>query len=132
MASDNLQPQSLDDRAPMADAIELLTVSWANQRAFNSSLDFPLWQRRCLTTTNYLNNCFIGIEDGPANSALLRHGGHLRVPLGLAERSFFGCCFIGLLCGTLMARMMAGVMTADEECHGRWTRHKWKQQGVQE
>jgi hypothetical protein len=42
MASDNLQLQSLNDRAPMADATELLTVPWVNQRAFNSSLDFPI------------------------------------------------------------------------------------------
>ena len=41
MASDNLHLQSLNDHAPMADAIELLTVPWANQRAFNSSADFP-------------------------------------------------------------------------------------------
>jgi hypothetical protein len=31
-----------------------------------------------------------------------------------------------------MARMMAGVMSAGEECHGGWTGHRWKQQGVQE
>jgi hypothetical protein len=42
MASDNLQLQSLNDRAPMADAIELLTVPWVNRRAFNSSPDFPI------------------------------------------------------------------------------------------
>jgi hypothetical protein len=41
MASDNLHLQSLNDRAPMADAIELLTVPWANRRALNSSQDFP-------------------------------------------------------------------------------------------
>ena len=42
MAFDNLHLQSLNDRAPMADAIDLLTVPWANRRAFNSSPDFPI------------------------------------------------------------------------------------------
>ena len=41
MDSDNLHLQSLNDRAPMADTIELLTVQWVNRRAFNSSSDFP-------------------------------------------------------------------------------------------
>jgi hypothetical protein len=27
-------------------------------------------------------------------------------------------------------RMMAGVMPADEEFHGKWTGHRWKQQRV--
>ena len=48
--------------------------------------NFPLWWRRCLTTTNYLNNCFIGIEDGPANSAPLRYGRPFALPPRLAER----------------------------------------------
>ena len=42
MASDNLQLQSLNDHAPMVDAIELLTVLWVNRRSFHSSLDFPI------------------------------------------------------------------------------------------
>ena len=41
MDSDNLYLQSLNDRAPMEDAIDLLTVPWANRRAFNSSPNFP-------------------------------------------------------------------------------------------
>ena len=41
MASDNLHLQSLNDRALMTDAIELLTVPWANRRDFNLSPDFP-------------------------------------------------------------------------------------------
>jgi hypothetical protein len=42
MASDNLLLQSLSDHALVADAIELLTVLWANQRALNSSSNFPI------------------------------------------------------------------------------------------
>ena len=42
MASDNLQLQPLNNRAPTADAIGLLTAPWANRRAFNSSPDFPI------------------------------------------------------------------------------------------
>jgi hypothetical protein len=41
MASNNLHLQSLNDHAPMADVIELLTVQWANRRALNSSSGFP-------------------------------------------------------------------------------------------
>ena len=42
MASDNLHLQFLNGHAPMADAIELLTVPCENRRAFNSSSDFPI------------------------------------------------------------------------------------------
>jgi hypothetical protein len=42
MAFENLRLQSLNDRALMADAIELLTAPWENRRAFNSSSDFPI------------------------------------------------------------------------------------------
>ena len=45
----------------MADAIDLLIVYSVNRRAFNSMQDFPLWWRRCLTTTNRFNNCFLGL-----------------------------------------------------------------------
>jgi hypothetical protein len=41
MPTDNLHMQSLNDRAPMTDTIELLTVPWVNRRDFNSSPDFP-------------------------------------------------------------------------------------------
>jgi hypothetical protein len=42
MASDNLHLQSLNECAPMVDATELSTVSWVNQCAINSSVDFPI------------------------------------------------------------------------------------------
>jgi hypothetical protein len=47
---------------------------------------FPLWRRQYVTTTNYLNNYFIGIVNGLEDSTLLGHG-RLRVPPPiLAER----------------------------------------------
>jgi hypothetical protein len=44
MASDHLHLQFLNNRAPTADAIELLTAPWANRRAFNSLPDFPIME----------------------------------------------------------------------------------------
>jgi hypothetical protein len=65
MFTSKLHLQSLDGRALMSDTIELLAprrridlfrvLFWA----------FHLWWRRCLTTTNRLNNCFLGIGNGP-------------------------------------------------------------------
>jgi hypothetical protein len=42
MASDNLRLQSLNNRAPMTNAIGFLIAPWENRHAFNSSLDFPI------------------------------------------------------------------------------------------
>jgi hypothetical protein len=44
MDSENLRLQYLNNRAPTTDAIGLLTAPWANRRAFNSSLDFPIME----------------------------------------------------------------------------------------
>jgi hypothetical protein len=71
MPNDNLHMQTLADRAPMADEIELLTILWVNRSAFNSSSDFPLWRRRCLTTSNNCNKCRLGIKNGSGQLFLL-------------------------------------------------------------
>jgi hypothetical protein len=47
---------------------------------------FHLWWRRCLTTTNHLNNCFLGIGNDPTNSAFLERGILLALPPRSAER----------------------------------------------
>jgi hypothetical protein len=51
MPTDNLHMQILAGRAPMADEIELLTILWVNQHAFNSSSDFPFMAE---TMSNHL------------------------------------------------------------------------------
>jgi hypothetical protein len=44
MASDNLCPKSLNNRAPTTDVIRLLIALWVNRSAFNSSPDFPIME----------------------------------------------------------------------------------------
>ena len=62
---------------------------WQFQRRIDVPLihcrTFPLWRRRCLTTTNRFNNCFIDIEDGPTNFAFLGRGGPLALPPGITD-----------------------------------------------
>ena len=70
MASDNTELWSLDGRAThgrrdqypdsLFGEVDALLIRYKTS---------PLWQRRCLTTTNRFNNCFMGIEDDLSNSA---------------------------------------------------------------
>jgi hypothetical protein len=47
---------------------------------------FHLWWRRCLTTTNHLNNCFLGIGNDPTNSSFLGRVGPFALPPGSTEQ----------------------------------------------
>ena len=81
-------------------------------------------RRWCLTTTNYLNNCFS--RNGLVNYASAGCG-------SLAFAASLNCCE-----GTQMANLWmrpgrggwGGAVTPDEKCHGVWIGNRWKWHGA--